>query len=92
MNVMLCARCVHCKNLLPVFEKVAQELKTSNKGPIRLATVDAVAEWRIANKYEIKRFPTMKVFRRGKAFSYKSGAMDKWSKYVLCCCEFCRPR
>jgi len=80
MDMMLCHRCVHCKNLLPVFEKVAQELKISKKGPIRLAIVDAVAESRIANKYEIKRFPTLKVFRRGKVSSYKSGAIDTWSK------------
>ena len=77
MNMMLFHRCVHCKNLLPVFEKAAQELKKSPKGAIPLAKVDAKAETSVASKYEIKRYPTVKVFRRGKVSNYKSGAQDK---------------
>ena len=82
MNTISCFRCVHCKHLLPVFEEAAQELKNSRKGsPIPLAKVDAKAETNLAKKYDIKRYPTIKVFRRGKASSYKNGAQDKRGMY-----------
>jgi len=68
----------------------------SRKGPpILLAKVDAKVETNLARKYEIKRYPTIKVFRRGKASSYKNGAQDKRGMYVLswlemCGCNVCR--
>lgn len=50
--------CGHCKSLAPEWEKAATELK----GTVKLAKVDATVEKSIAEKYEVKGFPTIKVF------------------------------
>lgn len=69
--------------MLPEFEKAAQELKKSREGAIPLAKVDATVETDLASKYEVTGYPTLKVFRKGKASNYKSDAREKWGLYVL---------
>jgi len=51
-------RCGHCKSLAPEYEKVA----TTLKGVVKIVSVDATAHESLAQKYQIKGFPTIKVF------------------------------
>jgi len=56
--------CGHCKNLAPEWEKVAKEYQ--GQSGVKIAAVDATVETTLAQKYEIKGYPTIKVFRPGK--------------------------
>ncbi|GJS06814.1 protein disulfide-isomerase [Tanacetum coccineum] len=58
--------CGHCKELTPEFENAASIL-SSNEPPVVLAKVDANDEKNkdLANEYDIKSFPTLKVIKDG---------------------------
>jgi len=53
--------CGHCKALAPEFKKAAKELEGKNAGA--LAAVDCTVERDLCNKYEVRGFPTLKLFR-----------------------------
>lgn len=55
--------CGHCKDLKPIFKKVASELK----GTVKVAKVDATdSEAKgIAEKYDVKGYPTLIFFPPG---------------------------
>ena len=57
-------RCGHCKSLAPEWEEAAKKLKgdMSAGQAITLATVDATVERSLAEKYEVRGFPTIKIF------------------------------
>ncbi|GJT67788.1 disulfide-isomerase-like protein [Tanacetum coccineum] len=58
--------CGHCKSLAPEYEKAASVL-ASHDPPVALAKVDANAEENkeLAQQFEIKSYPTLKIFKNG---------------------------
>jgi len=57
--------CGHCKNLVPEYEKAADNLM----GLVNVVAVDCDADEnkRMCSEYEVKGFPTVKIFPSGKA-------------------------
>jgi protein disulfide-isomerase A6 len=54
--------CGHCKDLEPKWRKAAEKLK----GNVTLAKIDVEENKKIAERYGIKSFPTIKVFGQGR--------------------------
>lgn len=76
-------RCGHCKKLAPEYEKAAKEL-SNRTPPIPLAKVDATAESDLATRFGVSGYPTLKIFRKGKAFDY-NGPREKFGKSITHC-------
>ncbi|OAD67382.1 hypothetical protein PHYBLDRAFT_19447 [Phycomyces blakesleeanus NRRL 1555(-)] len=60
--------CGHCKALAPEYETAATELKEKS---VTLAKVDCTENEDLCQKYEIRGYPTLKVFRNGSFVEYK---------------------
>jgi len=61
---MLKKGCGHCKAMKPAYGEVAEVLKRENLNGF-MAAVDATKEKKIADKYDLKGFPTLKYFQKG---------------------------
>ncbi len=56
--------CGHCKALAPEYEKFAQQIKNDDKlkDKFMVIKVDCTIETHICNTYEVKGYPTIKIF------------------------------
>lgn len=59
--------CGHCRRLSPEFERAARRLKEYN---IPLGKVDANKEKSLAEVNEVRSYPTLLLYRRGRRFEY----------------------
>lgn len=76
--------CGHCKNLVPEWKSAAGQLK----GVAKLGAVDATVHGALAQKYDVKGYPTIKVFAagaKGEPETYEGGR--KASDFVSFCQE-----
>lgn len=67
--------CGHCKKMAQGFIEAAEELK----GKAVLVDLDATVEKDLASKYEVRGFPTLKLFQKGEVLSDYNGDRTKKS-------------
>jgi len=61
--------CGHCTALEPEYKKAAKMLLDAN-APVTLAKLDATKEKKVADKFKIEGFPTLKFFNHGQPSEY----------------------
>jgi protein disulfide-isomerase A1 len=64
--------CGHCKALTPAYAAAAKILADSGS-EIKLGSVDATLEQELAQKFDVKGYPTIKFFSDGTTFEYTGG-------------------
>jgi protein disulfide-isomerase A1 len=62
--------CGHCKTLAPLYD-IAAETLAKLSPPLKIAKVDCTVEKKACETYDVKGFPTLKVFRNGVPSEYK---------------------
>src|ERR1700724_3164149 len=64
--------CGPCKAMAPVYERVASEFEPQ----VRFLKVDTELEPELAARYNIRRIPTLMLFRKGAVIAQQAGTMD----------------
>jgi len=79
--------CGHCKRLEPEWNRAATQLK----GKVKLGALDATVHTVMSNRYGVRGFPTIKMFRDGEESEYDGGrtasdivawAQDKFAENI----------
>jgi protein disulfide-isomerase A1 len=66
--------CGHCKSLAPEYEKAATQLKADDAtAKVVLGKLDATAETKSAEEFQVQGFPTLKWFVNGVPLEYTGG-------------------
>jgi protein disulfide-isomerase A1 len=66
--------CGHCKSLAPEYEKAATQLKgDESTAKVVLGKLDATAETKSAEEFQVQGFPTLKWFVNGVPLEYTGG-------------------
>nr|CDS29466.1 Viral IAP associated factor [Hymenolepis microstoma] len=73
--------CGHCKLLEPEYNEAAR-LLSEEKSEIKLAKVDATAETSLASRFDVRGYPTIKLFKKGVPIEFdgerSSQGIIKW--------------
>lgn len=64
--------CGHCKQLEPEYASAAKKLEEL-KSEVKLAKVDATIETELAEKHNVRGYPTLKFYRKGSVIEYNGG-------------------
>lgn len=67
--------CGHCKKLAPEYSKAAKKLKAQESTAV-LCKVDSTVEKAVAEKYQVKGYPTLKWFINGTPVEYNGGRTE----------------
>ena len=67
--------CGHCKKLAPEYSKAAKKLKAL-ENPTSLAKVDSTVEKAVAERFQIKGYPTLKFFVNGSPIDFNGGRTE----------------
>ncbi|XP_028289856.1 protein disulfide-isomerase A4 [Gouania willdenowi] len=68
--------CGHCKQFAPEYEKIAQSLK-ENEPPIPVAKVDATVASKVAGRFDVSGYPTIKILKNGEPVDYEGDRTEK---------------
>ena len=71
--------CGHCKKLAPEYEKLSNEVSDN----VVIAEVDATEEKDLGSEYDVKGYPTLKWFVKGKEEEYSGGrSLDSMLQFI----------